>query len=376
MTLQELAREVSRVRMAKKDYLVPSSEVRMRTDAIGERNVPRLNFTAPDGTHAMAMTESSRRQLAERLRIPFQYFRRMQDEQPELLDRNVNTWLEQEGGEARMVRTLDDKVRAVLSRRYRPIDNWMVAEWVLPHLQGWEGARVESCDLTETKMYLKIVLPRIEAEVQRGDVVQAGLVVGNSETGHGSLYVQPLIFRLVCTNGMIASDHTMRRAHIGRLLEVNDDGVTMFGDDTLRADDRAFALKLRDVIKQVASEQTFRLIVDRMRSTLGIELGGHPAKSVEILGDRYSLTKEEQGGVLRHLIEGGDLSGYGLLNAVTAFAQDVADYDRATELEAVGGRLLDLTPAAWKSLSFERAPLIQGADLNAGEVEEGVTEAV
>ena len=41
--------------------------------------------------------------------------------------------------------------------------------------------------------------------------------------------------------------------------------------------------------------------------------------------------------MLRHLIEGGDLSAYGLVNAVTHFAQDVDDYDRATEFEALGG---------------------------------------
>jgi hypothetical protein len=55
--------------------------------------------------------------------------------------------------------------------------------------------------------------------------------------------------------------------------------------------------------------------------------------------------------VLRDLIEGGELSGYGLVNAVTHYSQQVEDYDRATELEALGGRLIELPVGEWISLA-------------------------
>lgn len=38
---------------------------------------------------------------------------------------------------------------------------------------------------------------------------------------------------------------------------------------------------------------------------------------------------------------GNDFSHYGLVNAVTRSSQDVQDYNRATELERVGGILLE-----------------------------------
>ena len=66
---------------------------------------------------------------------------------------------------------------------------------------------------------------------------------------------------------------------------------------------------------------------------------------------RYLLNEGERSGLLRHLIEGGDLSAYGLVNAVTHFAQDVDDYDRATEFEALGGRLLEQSKAEWDTLA-------------------------
>jgi hypothetical protein len=74
-------------------------------------------------------------------------------------------------------------------------------------------------------------------------------------------------------------------------------------------------------------------------------------RTVEVLAQRYALTEVERSSVLRSLIEGGELSGYGLVNAVTNYSQQVVDYDRATELEALGGRLLELREAEWRTLA-------------------------
>ena len=63
-----------------------------------------------------------------------------------------------------------------------------------------------------------------------------------------------------------------------------------------------------------------------------------------------TLNDTERAGVLRHLIVEGDLSAYGLVNAVTHYSQDVEDYDRATEFEALGGKLIELAPGDWKEL--------------------------
>jgi hypothetical protein len=54
--------------------------------------------------------------------------------------------------------------------------------------------------------------------------------------------------------------------------------------------------------------------------------------------------------VLKHLIEGGDLTAWGLANAITRSAEDQADYDDATRLETLGGRMLTLPPAQYREL--------------------------
>ena len=67
---------------------------------------------------------------------------------------------------------------------------------------------------------------------------------------------------------------------------------------------------------------------------------GDPVAAVERIGELKGLTEGERSGVLRHLIEGGDLTTWGLHSAVTRYSQDVDDYGRATDLELLGGELL------------------------------------
>jgi hypothetical protein len=116
----------------------------------------------------------------------------------------------------------------------------------------------------------------------------------------------------------------------------------VYTDDTLAADDKAFVLKVRDVVEAAVSEATFRLVAEKMRKTRNIRLTRDPVKAVEVLANRYVLNESERSSVLRHLILEGDLSAYGIVNAVTHFSHDVEDYDRATEFEALGGKLVEL----------------------------------
>ncbi len=173
-SLSALAQELDRQLNSKKDYVVPSTLVHHTTREDGDTV---LEIEAPETPAPFEVTPLARRQLADKLKIPLAYFERMRTEQPALLDRNVNTWLQQD--EARpMLRTLDGRVRAVLSNRYRCLDNFDLAESVLPILGQFKDGSFESVELTETRMYIKFILPRLQYEMQVGDVVQAGTLSG------------------------------------------------------------------------------------------------------------------------------------------------------------------------------------------------------
>jgi hypothetical protein len=345
-TLVQLAQELERQLATKKDLVLHSSMMRHETSDQGDTS---LIVDHPDGGN-FAVTELARRQLAGKLSIPYAYFERMRTEQPTLLDSNVNTWLQCDEGR-KMLRTLDGQARAVLSDRYRRLDNYDLANAVIPILRTLDNMRFESVELTDTRMYLKVVVPPLAYTMSPGDVVQAGIVITNSEVGHGTLSVQPLLYRVVCSNGLIVPDRALRKTHIGRALAGDDGDVKVYQDDTLRADDKAFFMKVRDVEQATVTETAFLEVARRLQATMGVRLAGDPVRSVEVLADRYAMSDGERAGVLRHLVQGGDLSGYGLVNAVTHYSQEVVDYDRATEFEEIGGRLIELTPKEWAELT-------------------------
>ena len=197
-----------------------------------------------------------------------------------------------------------------------------------------QGARIESCELTDTRMYIKVVNERIQTEVVPGDIVQAGILISNSEVGMGSVSVKPLIYRLVCTNGMVA-DVGVGKRHVGRINESVDGDFGIFRDETIEADDRAFLMKIEDTVRAAVDEARFNALVQKLRAK------------------EFNIRQNESEGILGHLIAGGDLSLYGLANAVTRHAQDVQSYDRSTELEATGYKIITMQPSLLKRWNEE-----------------------
>jgi len=340
-TLQELAVELDRQNSMKRDFVVNSAAMRMDASAVG------FGLHREMDTEAFGMTDLFHRQIGSVLNIPAKYYDKMRTEYPSLLAENVNSWLGK--NESRhTVRTLDGTARAFLSDRYRRIDNFEIAQAVLPVIGEMPDARVESCEVTENRMFIKVVNPRLEVDVVPGDTVQAGIIISNSEVGLGSVSVMPLIYRLVCANGMVVNDFGKRKYHVGREVE---ESWELFSDTTLQADDAAFMLKLADIVRSAVDAAKFGVIIDKLRESVGVAITSPVADVVELTGRQYGFTKEENDGILQHLILGGDLSLYGLSNAVTRTANDSETYDRATALETAGWQIATMENRVWRELN-------------------------
>ena len=350
-TLQELAAELERQQLAKKDLIVSTGVLSM--DSRDDGGIA-LNVMGGQMIQHYDVGEIAHRQIGQFLKIPATYYDRMRREYPQLLTLNANGWFAKMPQAKRMLRTLDGTARALLSDRYRRIDNFEVASAVLPIISRMEGAGVESCELTDSRMYLKVVNPRVTAEIKKGDIVQAGVLISNSEVGMGSVTVSPLIYRLVCSNGMIAEDGKLRKYHVGRANESRED-FSIYRNETIEADDKAFLMKLEDSVKAAVDQARFAAIVDKLRESTEATFQPQQVQQVvELASKEYGFTDSESSGILGHLAAGGDLSLYGLANAATRQAQDVASYDRSTELEATGYRIITMAPSLWRSLTKER----------------------
>ena len=349
LSLMDLAKQIEANKELKQDYIAQSSLLEMRLQPDGKvamhmdhRDIPKS--MGYDGSFPILPLAHD--QLGVHLGIPGRYYDRMMATAPELLVDNVNTWLgKRPHDERRMVRTLGGDVRAFLSNAYQRIENEEIASVVLPILADIPGVEIVSAQITERRMYIQATTPETRA-VKVGDEVRAGVIISNSEVGHGAVSIAPMVYRLVCLNGMVCPDGRFRGYHVGRRVIETE---ALYADDTKQADDRAVLLKVRDHVKAAVDVIKFRERVERMSGLVEAKVTGNPEKAIEVLAKKIGASEGERVGILRSLIEGQSLSAWGLLNAVTAQAHS-ADYDRGVEFESMGGQLLELAPTEWKAI--------------------------
>jgi hypothetical protein len=364
-TLDELAAELKAVSARKQDYIVDTRELKVLTTESG------TELILP-GQPEMKMRDHVHRQIGQHFKVRADFYDRLRTSHAPLFDHLINGLMERapvenKGQEVRrMIRTLAPAeygeqavARAFLSDRYRRMDNDDLAEAVLPILGKIPNVRIESCELTDTRMYIKAVAPLTEVDLRDlitgehkagpADPVQAGVVISNSEVGVGSLSVQPMLYRLVCLNGMISAQ-ALRKYHVGRKVDAAED-YSIYRDETLAADDRALMLKVQDAVTAAVDEVSFRQLATQFAETKLSAPVEKPIKAMEVLAEKVGLSEGERDSVLTHLLKGGDLTKFGTLNAVTRTAQDVESYDRATELEELGGQIMVMPKRDWEVIA-------------------------
>lgn len=361
LALPDLAAEVERQQKSKLDFIAPASRIKfVENRDEGDANGLGTTRLSLQGTpEPFDIGGIFHEQIGEHLKIPRKYYQRMHQSAPVLLRRNVNHWLSSDPSK-RMVRTLDGKARAFLSDRYRVLDNFDLCEAVLP-LFAKHKLEVVSADVTERRLYIKAIHPGLKADLKTrrvGDVIQGGVTVWNSETGCGTVGAASFIYTLSCLNGMTAPMSGLKKFHLGKRYSGDEDRAQeIFRDETRQADDKAFFMKIQDVTNACLREERFQQVVNRIRSAAGDnEIESPNGKAVEdvieLTKKTFGLTETEGASIMKHLINGGDLSRWGVVSAVTRAAQDAETYDRFDDLQRIGGEIIELPKKSWAAIAL------------------------
>lgn len=342
LTLTEMAAKVEAQIASKHDYVVESHAVEM-TDA-GDELVVYTN----DEVLQLGITETMHRQLAQATGIHGHYYRKMQDSAPHLISVNVNHWLRHQGSRTHVLRTMGNQARAFLGGGYEIIDHDQVLVALLTELEKFNGDfEILSTEVTDSKLYVKLAFPKIEGEVRRGDIIRSGVTICNSELGEGGLNVCPANFRLICTNGMT-------RMEQGERLTVRHSGSKIREIGEILSRERANG-KLEHFIENFTiahDEAAFQRTLNQMRNSTERQIEVSPEELLNRAKKHFGLTLTEQKQALEHLLIDEDLTAYGLMNAITRTAHNPASYDRASELEAIGSRVLSVTDSQWRELAI------------------------
>jgi hypothetical protein len=355
-TITELAQALEAQQAISKDYLVPTAKLSMTDDN-------KLTFTGSE-KREFSPNNHTHGQIATHAEIPKAYYDRLRIENPKLLATNVNHGFEKQAEttkksgkpETRMLRTVGNDMRALLSSSYRRLDSFDLLNAVLPTMIE-SGLQVDSSEITESKLYLKALSPKLTGEINKGDLVQYGIMISNSDVGGGSLRIEPLIYRLVCLNGMISSTTVKTRHGTRDQAGFGFDAVEMFSDKTREVTDAAYWMQINDVVKASLNPSIFEKEITRLKIAAGQKITNFDLpevvelsmKAVNVSGDKL---KENMIAYLANGADGAGLTKYGLANAFTYVAQDDAvSYDSSILLERAGNDIINLSMSQWQRIA-------------------------
>ena len=355
IALENLTKEIKRQQAAKLDFIVPNNKVTFTN--MGGRFEALIDM-GDDTTHRFGLTAHAHNQLASYIGINKNYYQKMLQYESGLLAISLNQWFQRQspengekialpfGDSNRMVRTLDGNIRAFLSDSYLRIDNYDVMTALWPVFQEFPELQFESVNVTENNFYLKVVSPKKTFEVKEGDIVQAGVVITNSETGTGSFKIQPMTFRLWCLNGCthaIMGD-AIKRTHRGSIQLQGVQQFRAYGKDQYSLLETEMIENIRNSVRNVLSGMWMEHVAEKMQHATTVKIAD-PEKAVQILTNRKLVSEAEGELIMRNYLKHAYYNGetvYGLFNAVTRSSQDVDNYTRASELEALGDSVLDM----------------------------------
>jgi hypothetical protein len=161
-----------------------------------------------------------------------------------------------------------------------------------------------------------------------------GLIVSNSEVGDGAFRVEPFVYRLVCSNGMIGND-SMYRVHLGTKLDIGE----LFTDTTRRLMDKTLWAQVADIIDVTFNGDLMHRYLEKIKNAK-LTIIEKPVETVDVNVKNLELSQERRDQLLQYFsAEGHTL--FGLVNGVTRLAQDFEKYDDKIRLERYAGQMIE-----------------------------------
>jgi hypothetical protein len=348
MPFPEFAKTVIAHKSGKEDLILPARAIGFEMDD----NLIRLNVPEAGGFRGFSFKGNALDQTVDYLDIPRRFSSMLQTKQPDLLAYNLNALMARKGNDRRMVRTLDGSARALLSDSFKRIDNEIVFDGLYPVFSRL-GGEMKSANVSDDYMNLQVVFPKVEGEIRKGDVMQYGVAIKNSEIGKGALSISPFLYRLVCTNGMISTEYARRKTHTGgSYLDTQDDlSWLALTSETQQLQMKTMMAEMAEYLEALAAPTKFAALMDTLRDKADQPLPAEAPVVVESLAARYSLRDGEKDSALMALAAGQDMTRWGLANAVTQIANTSESYDRSVELMTLGGSLMSMPAASYAALA-------------------------
>lgn len=372
--ISEVVQEIERQRKARKDFIVNSSKLEMKViddQMLLEVPAPgeRLLLPATRGVFSRIAQDMGIRQTDRFYKWLTLGTQANKASERHDIRKNWKVWAglindywrtEKEG---KLVRVMEKPkegpyCRALLTDKYKIIDNADFFFNIADRCMDMK-AQIVHARLSEDTFYGYAMAEGISGQVsldrtfdpgdgwqsrwygEEGDVCNAAMAFGNSETGAGGCFLKKAILRRICQNYNIWHD-VVAKTHIGRRMELD----TVLTAETLQKQNEVFFLEIKDHVASVFDPVKFQEMIDVMNNATRDEVR-EAEVAVEAINLCFDLGETRKNILREHFLRNLDNSRFGLANAITQMAHhDSIDADKGFELECVGTEVLNTSMLA------------------------------
>ncbi|PGK51326.1 hypothetical protein CN918_26410 [Priestia megaterium] len=189
---------------AKYDEIVDFSQLRMSR---------ATTITSLSNDAEFSLSQWGAQTLCTKLKVPYEYYLKCDKEQKQY---NINSWLEQiEKDNDVMLRLRKQngnlsQIRGIVSTKYSKINNLTVAQAAHDYFELHnERYSIDFFHEDGDNLNMRLCMEDKVTQIGRtpdgkDDIHKVAVHIRNSEVGRAGVQVIPMVYRLVCTNGLMA----------------------------------------------------------------------------------------------------------------------------------------------------------------------------
>ena len=277
----------------------------------------KLHLIGRDGENEMGLTPYAFSQLCTKLGIPTQYMKKcIEAGFSPLVMNNVNNWLDNFGHKKLLIRKYGDVVRGILSDKYSICDTPEILS-AIEQSGMLNNMDLKGYVINPSRFHARFVGDKMKVV---GEDLFAGIQIDSSDVGRSKLDIKFLIYKQVCTNGLIlpqSAGSIYEQKHIG----ISADKMV----ETLHSSFNEFTSKVGDATN----------LIDK-------------ARNVEILDTSNLYTMIKNGAkvgeeavekIIGTAIDKYELTAWGIVNAITEVSQEYT-LEHRISMERYAGVLL------------------------------------
>lgn len=332
----------------RKDYLVPPSKLsfagREEPTDTPLANAFSLWLSGDGAAQGFRFNEFSLGQMAGQLGVPQPFIKGVIDENPYIAAHILNDLRYRLGDSRRLIREVDGTVRAVLSDRFKPMDQGRVIEMFLKAVQE-TGALPLDGFCTDRRYVLRAVIPQVMQPLPN-EVVALGVHISSSDYGAGALNLSVFQIRMWCTN-LAVGESVFREVHLGGRMN-GDDGLVQWSGRTISLQSMAALSEMKDAMRAILAPENRERIEASWRAAALERI--NPQGEADKLRKQSILSKESADSLVKLVqneqrievlpVTPDPNSRLRFAQALSWLAQQVGG-EKRLDLEAAAGRYLN-----------------------------------